>query len=424
MVVEEVRRVREVGAPPEQVERQRAAVDVVDERRRLLQVEVGGDADVGELGLDVRGDLRRLRQVRPGFLAVAEVDLDPVRVRLGDHLRGRLRVVLEVDEAVVVAGNARRQELRRRLRAGRIERVDDALAVDADRDGLAQHRIVERLHVDVEADVEDVQRVAGDQLQVRRSTRSPRCRWCRRCRCRRRARLQLHEPLGALRVPLEHGGRRGRRLAPVVGVGLEHDLAAALPGAEHVRPGADRLVDQPVGVLEVLARGDASEANGTLAGIAGSGLHSVSTNVSGVGRLQLGDVAGVRLGAARGALVVGEEHVAGGRAAGRSVPAGAALPGEGAAGSCPLVLCPRGPCRPVRCLPVPSLLVRCLPVRCSAAARRRGSGRGDRRDERGAGQCDRRLAPMASHVTPLDWWSDASPAGRRAGGVTPQSALA
>ena len=166
VVVDEVRRVREVGAPPEQVERQRAAVDVVDQRRRLLQVEVGSDADVGELGLDVRGDLRRLRQVRPGFLAVAEVDLDPVRVGLGDHLRCRLRVVLEVDEAVVIAGDARWQELRRRLRAGRIERVDDALTVDADRDSLAQHRIVERLHVDVEADVEDVQRVAGDQLQV------------------------------------------------------------------------------------------------------------------------------------------------------------------------------------------------------------------------------------------------------------------
>ena len=58
-----------------------------------------------------------------------------------------------------------------------------------------------------------------------------------------------------------------------------------------------------------------SDENATLAGIARSGAHSVSTNVAGVGGLELGDVAGVRLGAAGGALVVGDE-VASRRAAG------------------------------------------------------------------------------------------------------------
>ena len=118
------------------------------------------------MGLDVRGDLRRLGQVGACFLAEAEVDLDAIRVGLGDHCCSRLRVVLEVDEAVLVTGDARRQELRRRLRACWVEVVDDALAVDADRDGLAEHRVVERCHVYVEADVEHVQRVAGDELQI------------------------------------------------------------------------------------------------------------------------------------------------------------------------------------------------------------------------------------------------------------------
>ena len=89
-----------------------------------------------------------------------------------------------------------------------------------------------------------------------------------------------------------------------------------------------------------------SEAKATLAGMATSGLHSVITHGVRVGRLELGEVAGVLRCAALGALVV---------------------PGDRTAGA-------------------------------GIGRRRGGCGRADRGgDEGGSGDRDRRLAPMACH---------------------------
>ena len=61
---------------------------------------------------------------------------------------------------------ARREELRR-FGAGGVEVVGDAGAVDAHADGLADLLVVPRRVVDVEAEVQDVQRLALLQLEVR-----------------------------------------------------------------------------------------------------------------------------------------------------------------------------------------------------------------------------------------------------------------
>ena len=93
VVVHEVRRIREVGAPAEQEERHRAGDRVVDERRRLLQVERDVDADLGELGLDVGHHLGGLGDIAAGLGAVAERHVEPIGVAgVGEQLLGLLDV--------------------------------------------------------------------------------------------------------------------------------------------------------------------------------------------------------------------------------------------------------------------------------------------------------------------------------------------
>ena len=183
-------------------------------------------------------------------------------------------------------------------------------------------RVVERLHVDVEADVEHVQRIARDELQIGVALDDRDVAGADVVDRVGGAGLELHEAGSAVGVPLEHRGRRQRSIAPVVGVGLEDDLAAALPRAEAVRAGADRRVDETLGVRDRYSLGAiCSDENATFAAIAGSGAHSVSTNVCGSGASSLATLLVFVVGAAGRALVV-----TGSAPPAASVPAGS-VPG-------------------------------------------------------------------------------------------------
>ena len=116
VVVDEVRGIREVGAPPEQVERQVAGVGVVDERRRLLQVEGDVDADRRPAGPGCRWPPRSAGRGSRGPRRGSSASR---RARRGSRPRRAAALAFvgvagEVDEALLVAGDRRRQELRRR----------------------------------------------------------------------------------------------------------------------------------------------------------------------------------------------------------------------------------------------------------------------------------------------------------------------
>ena len=98
-----------------------------------------------------------------------------------------------------------------RLGALRVEVVDDALAVDGVADRLAHLLVVERRLVDVEAQVEDVQRVALDELEARVALDRLEVVGADVVDAVDGAGLQLDEALGRLRAPPEDDGlvRRG-----------------------------------------------------------------------------------------------------------------------------------------------------------------------------------------------------------------------
>ena len=76
VVVEEVRDFRIVGAPAEQEQAvEQACVGVVDERRRLLLLQRGRDANVSQLLLQVLCELRCIGLIRPGHVAVLDLRL-------------------------------------------------------------------------------------------------------------------------------------------------------------------------------------------------------------------------------------------------------------------------------------------------------------------------------------------------------------
>ena len=78
-------------------------------------------------------------------LAVRQGDVDAVGVAgLGEEVTGLRFVGGERRRALLVLRDARRQELRRRLRTRRVEVVDDRVLVDGRADRLAQLLVVER----------------------------------------------------------------------------------------------------------------------------------------------------------------------------------------------------------------------------------------------------------------------------------------
>ena len=96
------------------------------------------------------------------------------------------------------------------------------------------------------------------------------------------------------------------RVAPIVLVGGQHDLAAALPRLELVGTGADRGVDGRPTRLELLGREDAEGRERHLGREGHVGVAQREPDGQLVDRLDAGQVAGVLLGAALGAFVDGD----------------------------------------------------------------------------------------------------------------------
>ena len=261
--VEEVRDVRIVGTPAEEEQRELALRLVAQIGVVLLDDQADLDPDVGQLRLEVRRDLGRAREIAADLRPVVEVvGLAEVEAGVGEHLL-RLRRIGRVP-LVAAAGewDGTRGEVVRRLRSGRIEVVGDALPVEAHRDRLADLLVVPRGLVHVEAEIQDVQRFARQDLQVRVVLN--------RLEVIRRdvvdavdgSGLEILEALRGFLRPFDHDRLGFRLVAPVVRVGFERDLGAGDPFLELVRRGAvDRIVGdalvlgvgvQPVTVLDIV----------------------------------------------------------------------------------------------------------------------------------------------------------------------------
>ena len=121
--------------------------------------ELRADAEIGkQLGLELGGDAARIREIRPPRVDVLDLRVEPVRkTGRGEHLlaEDRVEFVPRVAGAAVRDGTGR--VVGGELRAGREVRLDDALAVDAHRDRLADPLVVERGEGVGEADIGDVQ---------------------------------------------------------------------------------------------------------------------------------------------------------------------------------------------------------------------------------------------------------------------------
>ncbi len=153
--------------------------------------------------------------------------------------------------------------------AGRVEVVDDALAVDGLGKGLADQLIVERSEGIVHADVHDVQGRAGDQLEVGIALDGLEIIRTDVVDAVHRAGLQLEQALRRLSAPAEHQGTGLGLFTPVVFELLEDELVAAFPLSHIVRAGADRLLKQialAAGRGEILAGLDGEGGEGDLRG--------------------------------------------------------------------------------------------------------------------------------------------------------------
>ena len=200
------------------------------------------EPDVGELALEHLDGLADVRELggaadQPDLL----VDRDAVGLGVGDELLGLLGVVRPQLQLVVVADDAGRNQLRRRLSQAAEQRLDDAFAVDGVVDGLAHPHVVERrlggLHaqrgglVVLERDAEVACAVLGAET-------------------RGDVGLVVGDHRGAdaaLAAPLVLGLGERRLLAPVGVVALETQLLAVLPVLDGVGAGADRLADLLLG---------------------------------------------------------------------------------------------------------------------------------------------------------------------------------
>ena len=148
-----------------------AGIGCVEEGAGLHDVDLSFDADFLELGLDVLGYDAGLGQVAAHHVAIGDLGLEDavciVDALFGQDLLGHFGVVLVPVLSLAVAKDAGRHELGGDDRAGRVEVVDDAVAIDRHREGLAHLLVVERREGIVHADVEDVgagARVEGQRV--------------------------------------------------------------------------------------------------------------------------------------------------------------------------------------------------------------------------------------------------------------------
>ncbi len=263
--VQEVRDVRVVGAPAEQEQRELAGGLICEERGVVLDHELDADAEVFlELRLEVCRDLIRAGEVAPDLRPVVEVvGLREVEARGRQHRLGLGRVECRPLRSAAGERDGARSEVLGGFRAGRVEVLGDPGAIDADRDGLPDGLLVPWRLVDVHPHVEDVEGLAGEQLEARIGRNRGEILGPDVVDTVGGAGLQLLEPLGGLRAPLDDDGLglRARRAVPVVGVRLEGDVVAGDPLLDAVGAGAVRRLDvalagrvglEPVRVLDVV----------------------------------------------------------------------------------------------------------------------------------------------------------------------------
>ena len=210
------------------------------------------------------GDLGRAGQVAPDLGPEVEVvllgEVEPGR---DQHLLGLGRIEVGPRRAAAGQRDRARGEVLGGLGARRVEVVGDPLPVDPHRDRLADGLVVPRGLVDVEAEVQDVERLAREQLQGRVALDRREIVGPDVVDPIDRPRLELLEPLGGLGAPLDHDRLGLRRGAPVVRVCDERDVVALDPFLDHVRAGPVGGPDvaviggvrlEPVGILDVVGR--------------------------------------------------------------------------------------------------------------------------------------------------------------------------
>jgi hypothetical protein len=111
----------------------------------VVLLDLAGDADIGEVGLD---DLRRRQAL--GLVEDVERDEHVADARLGQKLPRAVGVVV-VEDRIAVAGKAGRDDAGRGGGGAEIGGVDDGLPVDGVLDRAAHERVVERRRNGVQA---------------------------------------------------------------------------------------------------------------------------------------------------------------------------------------------------------------------------------------------------------------------------------
>ena len=253
MIVHEVGDLGVVRTPAQEEQPiELAGIGIADEGARLLLVKRGNDADLGELLLDVLGHGRRIREVAAEDVAVRDLGLEPVRVAgLGQEILGLLDLVGaaagEPVRALAAVLDGAWCEVGRDLGALGVEVVDDALAVDRERDGLPDLDLVPRLVVVIHAEVQGVQRLAlGGRGQHQGRVVRNRGEVVRadERHAHHVARLQGLQARAGLSGPLQDGLRDLRvvRLVPVVVEGAVDQAVTLAPFVQLVWPGAIHAV--------------------------------------------------------------------------------------------------------------------------------------------------------------------------------------
>ena len=268
--VQEVGDVRVVRAPAQEVEAVEAAVGgLVDELARFHHHHFGVDAQVvAQLGLELDCYDARLRQVAAEHVAKVDLGLEAVGVAgLGQQGARRLGIEVVPGLALAAVGDRARGEVGGHFRAGRIEIVDDPLAVDPHGDGLANLELVEGLEGAGHGEIEDVgvgHRQEGQAVVVLHRLEIVRAEIGDLVH---RAGAQLDQAPGAAVRPAEHQGPIVRLVAPVIVEAAHDDAVAAGPFLQHPGRRADGTLEDlaaAAGRVQVLLRLNAEGREGGL----------------------------------------------------------------------------------------------------------------------------------------------------------------
>ncbi len=263
---EEIVGVRDVGVPRPQEDGKLAVIDHLRERSPVrVVVDLGRDADRRERLLDLlvlEDDVVPLhaRPDREGRQAASTRIARPRQ-----QIAGLLRVVRVPGELRIEAERARRQNPAGHRVLTEVDVLDDRLAVDGVKKGLAHPPVAERLHPRVEA-VEA--HAAHGPLHVDvavAGAESPSIGVRRQRRVLQTApqELLVHRVALVAREDPEDETRELRRPFEVLDVRGQHDLLSALPAEEPERSAADRLGAEGLALsLDHVPRNDLGVADG------------------------------------------------------------------------------------------------------------------------------------------------------------------